>query len=449
MGDCSFGAETKPEESSFEGSLQGPSSDVPEGDRQYSSQYTKLLHEDCDESKCPAWKGDSGVKETMAVLPPWMVSYVLDANHGYTWPTEGQSSKSYGSYDWTFAAKTFDPSREAVHKLLPPGPYSSGAKPRRILKLSTLFDVDQVVNHNEWISIIVGMVQPASQHNRVFMAANMQYRINRDRVITMDLGLHDLARNLHTNWPEFTLTYPEYDSMAMMSGRIAVLPELPANHSLINASNNEAKEFAILALSVASLFMYCHSIQSEKGSQLYPLHLHLASTKVVSQKAARASTPSKVLGGKGSQQRHQGLQKGDSQSAAVDTRHFPTLAESMKGQQQRRASAAAAAAISSGSAQQTPASVLEEREKSTSEGLARLARVRAGGRSAWGGSGDAGAPPKRNQRNLILQSLKQYWLQQYKQSGDLCQAGAEGVLDGGLRPAMPRTVLSPVEWSSW
>lgn len=49
------------------------------------------------------------------------------------------------------------------------------------------------------------------RHDTTYMAANMRYRGNRDRVITMGLELHDKALALHKQCPEFSLTYPGFD----------------------------------------------------------------------------------------------------------------------------------------------------------------------------------------------------------------------------------------------
>ena len=48
----------------------------------------------------------------------------------------------------------------------------------------------------------------ALHHDRTYMGANMVYRHNRDRVITMGFELHDKARAVHSSRPEFSLTYP-------------------------------------------------------------------------------------------------------------------------------------------------------------------------------------------------------------------------------------------------
>ena len=55
------------------------------------------------------------------------------------------------------------------------------------------------------------MLRGALKRDGVYMRANLEYRKNRDRVITMDLSLHEKARALCQDNPEFTLTYPDYD----------------------------------------------------------------------------------------------------------------------------------------------------------------------------------------------------------------------------------------------
>eukprot|EP00798_Chlamydomonas_sp_ICE-L_P028240 gene28240-31341_t len=76
-------------------------------------------------------------------------------------------------------------------------------------------------------------------------AMKFEYRINRDRVITMDLGLHDLARNLHTNWPEFTLTYPEYDPKAKWEQDRVITMDLGL-HDLARNLHTNWPEFTLM-----------------------------------------------------------------------------------------------------------------------------------------------------------------------------------------------------------
>lgn len=57
--------------------------------------------------------------------------------------------------------------------------------------------------------MLVNLLEAAHMHDSTFMSANLTYRRNRDRVITMGMELHEKAYNLHQHRPEFTLTYPD------------------------------------------------------------------------------------------------------------------------------------------------------------------------------------------------------------------------------------------------
>ena len=61
------------------------------------------------------------------------------------------------------------------------------------------------------------LLHSALHHDRTFMSANMVYRRNRDRVITMGMELHDKAWALHQHRAEFTLTYPDLSPLSNLS----------------------------------------------------------------------------------------------------------------------------------------------------------------------------------------------------------------------------------------